>query len=133
VEAAKSLSDSWPAVQGAYDLTAFGPNGFLRAFRGSVSSTGKANLRVESRYDVDDRTVVLTITNLGKATVRFTVDNAYGKHDSITRQLRPGQSDRQRAGSSRRASAGTTSRSSPTRIPAFCAGSPVISKTARTV
>ena len=46
--------------------------------------------------DPDDSTVVLTITNLGKAPIRVTVDNAYGNDDSITRLLRPGQSDRQR-------------------------------------
>jgi phospholipase C len=38
VEAGKALFDSWTAAQGKYDISAFGPNGFLRTFRGSVSS-----------------------------------------------------------------------------------------------
>jgi phospholipase C len=96
VEAGKSLFDSWPAAQGLYDLSAFGPNGFLRTFRGSVSPTAETNLRVESRYDVDDDTVVLTITNLGKDRARVTVSNAYGNDHAVTGLLRPGQSDRQR-------------------------------------
>jgi phospholipase C len=96
VQAGKSLFDSWQAVQGQYDLSAYGPNGFLRAFRGSASPAAKANLRVESRYDVDDDTVVLMLTNLGKVAVRVTVSNAYGHDRALTRLLRPGQSDRQR-------------------------------------
>jgi len=96
VEPGKSLFDSWPAAQGTYDLSAFGPNGFLRAFRGSVSPTAKTNLRVESRYDADDDTIVLTITNLGTAPSRVTVSNAYGHDHAVTRSLRPGESDRQR-------------------------------------
>jgi phospholipase C len=96
VEAGGSLSDSWPAVQGAYDLSAFGPNGFLRTFRGSVSITARTSLNVEARYDVDDVTVVVIITNLGKRATRVTVENAYGDDDAVTRLLRPGQSDRQR-------------------------------------
>jgi phospholipase C len=96
VEARKSLFDSWPTAQGKYDLSVFGPNGFLRTFRGSLSSTTKTNLRVESRYGVDDDTVELTIVNLGKNDCRITVDNAYGDDGPVTRRLRSGQSDRQR-------------------------------------
>jgi Domain of unknown function (DUF756) len=82
-------------AQGQHDLSVFGPNGFLRAFRGSISSTTKANLRVESRYDVDDDTVELIIVNLGKNDCRITVDNAYGNDRPVTRRLRSNQSDRQ--------------------------------------
>ena len=96
VEAGKSLFDSWTTTQGVYDLSAFGPNGFLRTFRGSVSPTAKTSLRVESLYDVDDDAVILTITNLGKVGTRVTVANAYGDDHPIARLLRPGHSDRQR-------------------------------------
>src|SRR5262245_45453568 len=44
VEAGKSLFDSWAAVLGKYDLSVFGPNGFLRTFRGSVSSASRTRL-----------------------------------------------------------------------------------------
>src|SRR5262245_40388881 len=96
VEAGRSLFDSWKTAQGKYDLSAFGPNGFLRTFRGSVSPEARANLDVEARYDVDDDTIVLIITNLGRIPNRVTVANAYGDHDPITRKVRPGQSVRQR-------------------------------------
>jgi phospholipase C len=95
VEAGKSLFDSWSAVQGKYDLSVSGPNGFLRTFRGSVSRKLETNLGVESRYDVDDNSVILTITNLGSVASRVTVANAYGNDDAVTRQLSPGQSVRQ--------------------------------------
>src|SRR5262249_40249532 len=91
VEAGKSPFDSWSAAQGKYDLSAFGPNGFLRAFRGSVSPTAQTNLRVESHYDADDDTIVLTITNLGTVPSRITVSNAYGHDRAVTRSLRPGE------------------------------------------
>src|SRR5262249_30011098 len=96
VRAGRSLFDSWAASQGTYDLSAFGPNGFLRVFRGSLSSAATTNLRVESRYDADDDTIVLTITNLGQAASRVMVSNAYGDDHPITRQLNPVHSEQQR-------------------------------------
>ena len=84
------------SAQGKHDLSAFGPNGFLRAFRGAVSPTAQTNLRVESRYDTDDDTIVLTITNIGTVPSRVTVANGYGHDRAVTRSLRPGESDRQR-------------------------------------
>src|SRR5206468_3161980 len=45
---------------------------------------------VESRYDADDDTVVLTITNLGKLASRITVSNAYGNDHPVSSLLRPG-------------------------------------------
>ena len=95
VEGGKSLFDSWQAVQGQYDLSAFGPNGFLRAFRGSASPAAKANIKVESRYDVDEDTIVLTITNLASVAAQVTVSNAYGNDHAVTRLLQPGHSERQ--------------------------------------
>jgi len=45
VEAGKSLSDTWSVdAQGRYDLSVYGPNGFMRAFKGAVSQPAKANL-----------------------------------------------------------------------------------------
>ena len=39
VEAGKSLSDTWSVdAQGRYDLSVYGPNGFMRAFKGAVPS-----------------------------------------------------------------------------------------------
>src|SRR5262249_23313683 len=87
LEAGTSLFDSWTATQGGYDLSVFGPNGFLRSFRGSVAPSATTNLGVESRYDVDDDAVILTVTNLGRVATRVTVANAYGDDHPVTRRL----------------------------------------------
>jgi phospholipase C len=98
VESEKSLSDIWNAArtnQGNYDLSAFGPNGFLRGFRGSLSQ-GKTNLDVDARYDPDHLEIELRVSNRGPATVKVSLDNAYqgkrGRDDGEGGRLRPGQS-----------------------------------------
>jgi len=100
VEAGKSLSDTWNVArtdQGRYDLSVFGPNGFLRMFRGNLSSQAKANLDVESRYDPDELEIELRITNRAPVPCRVSLANAYenGKDrdddDRRGRGLRPGQ------------------------------------------
>ncbi len=68
VEAGKSLSNSWavaPGNQGRYDLSVYGPNGFLRTFRGTASPEAQANLDIDCSYDTHDYKLVLEITNLG--------------------------------------------------------------------
>jgi phospholipase C len=97
VESEKSLSDTWNTArtnQGNYDLSAFGPNGFLRGFRGSLSAQAR-NLDVDVRYDPDHLEIELCVTNRGPANVQVNLDNAYeGKrgHDDDGGRLRPGQS-----------------------------------------
>jgi len=96
VEAGKSLSDTWSVdAQGRYDLSVYGPNGFMRAFKGAVSQPAKANLDVDCSYDRDDRDIILRITNLERVTCRVTVTNIYD-HGAATHVLRPGQSFRER-------------------------------------
>jgi phospholipase C len=98
VEAGKSLSNSWTLAQtdrGRYDLSVYGPNGFLRTFRGSLSPGANANLDVDASYDTDGYNVVLRITNRGPIACRVTVANAYD-NDPLARVLRPGQSFRER-------------------------------------
>ena len=98
VEAGKSLSDSWSVGQGnqgRYDLSVYGPNGFLRTFRGSASPGAQANLDIDCSYDTHDFKLVLEITNLGPIQCRITIANAYD-NDVISHRLRPGQSFRKR-------------------------------------
>jgi len=97
VEAGKSLSDSFKAAahQGRYDLSVFGPNGFLRVFQGSVASRAKGNLDVESRYERDDPAIVLEITNLARERGRVTITSGYGG-DTVRHDLRAGESFQQR-------------------------------------
>ena len=73
-----TLSDTWPAGAGAFDLSVRGPNGFFREF----VRTGARVSPLEVQVDEDFRTgdVVLTVRNTGTATVPAVVrDNAYGR------------------------------------------------------
>ena len=46
----------------SYDLSVYGPNGFLRTFAGSFAS-GNANLEVRSIYDTSDESIAIVIRN----------------------------------------------------------------------
>ena len=100
VEAGKSLSDTWNVArtdQGRYDLSVFGPNGFLRTFRGSLSPQASAKLDVDMRCDPDELEIALRITNRAPLACRVSLANAYESDrdrddDRRGRSLRPGQS-----------------------------------------
>jgi phospholipase C len=80
VEADKSLSNSWSlaASVGKYDFSVFGPNGFLRHFRGSIAQHDAADLDVDLRYDLDgDYAVVLRIRNQSRRSCRLNIASAY--------------------------------------------------------
>ena len=68
------LSDSWNLRlngQTDYHLSVFGPNAFLRVFKGSIA-TGKANLVSSITYDIHSNGVVLGIQN--RTETAFTVN-----------------------------------------------------------
>jgi phospholipase C len=88
VEAGKSLSATWP-TQAAYDYSVYGPNGFMRHFKGDLSSS-KTTLRVELRYDRNDGSVVLALANEGHDFCNASVDNVYNG-ESLSYALRPGE------------------------------------------
>jgi phospholipase C len=59
------LSDSWNLGSNGetdYHLSVFGPNAFLRVFKGSIAK-GKANLGSSITYDIDSNGVLLGIRN----------------------------------------------------------------------
>ncbi len=91
VGAHAETSDTWNYTSGGYDLSAWGPNGFLRTFKGSLSGKDAANLNVRSIYDAEGLGVALEIQNQGAETVKVNVTDFYSKQ-SFTRTLRPGQS-----------------------------------------
>ncbi|MET9833598.1 phosphocholine-specific phospholipase C [Streptomyces sp. NPDC006385] len=74
-EAGKTIADTWNSAYsgGSYDLTVHGPNGFVRAFKGSNKAAGP---EVTARHAGDD--VELTFTNKATASVRLKVTNGYG-------------------------------------------------------
>jgi phospholipase C len=79
VEAGKSVSDFWSVISiGAsqYDLFVHGPNGFARAFKGSIG-LGGANLETTETYDETANAIGLSITNRSGHSVALSVLNVY--------------------------------------------------------
>ncbi|UJB17340.1 MULTISPECIES: phosphocholine-specific phospholipase C [Lysobacter] len=97
LDAGTQLSDYWSAKQytkGIYDLSAYGPNGFLRVFRGdlnkALTATG-ANPEVSVRHDAAAEQLTLTLVNTGKAACRLTLKpNRYSSAAARTFDLAPG-------------------------------------------
>ncbi|HEV2576283.1 MAG TPA: alkaline phosphatase family protein [Acidobacteriaceae bacterium] len=76
VSSGTHLSDSWqPATRASdYDLIVYGPNGFLRQFRGSASDDA---LEVEISYVAGQPALELSINNHDKASLLLTATEAY--------------------------------------------------------
>ena len=89
-----SVSDTW-AFKGnnrsAYDLSVYGPNGFFRAFKGSLDGKEKANLAVSSLYDCEGTGITLDVQNRGKTTAKVRISNHYTKK-AVVQSLHPGAS-----------------------------------------
>ncbi len=90
--AESKLSDVWNIAadgQTAYDLSVYGPNGFLRSFRGSIAGTYKTDLRVNAIYGRDEdrgergwgershEGITLEIINPGRHRTRVQIHDAY--------------------------------------------------------
>ncbi|MFJ6636071.1 phosphocholine-specific phospholipase C [Streptomyces sp. NPDC091376] len=78
VEAGKTLSDTWStsaATGNQINLTVWGPNGFLRTWKGPTMQAGP---EVTARHVVSNGNLALTLTNPGTTAVNLTVSNAYG-------------------------------------------------------
>ncbi|MFG2193394.1 phosphocholine-specific phospholipase C [Streptomyces sp. NPDC048639] len=73
----RTISDTWSTAnsQDAYDLSVFGPNGFLRTFKGPGKTAGP---EVTARHDARTGNLDLKLTNKGGSDVDLTVSNAYG-------------------------------------------------------
>jgi phospholipase C len=90
VEAGKSLTGSWNVVS-TYDLSVYGPNGFVRYFKGSVSS-GAANLVLRTSCGYEEfGSIGWSITNTSTARATVTVLDAYSGN-KVSRLLLPHQS-----------------------------------------
>ena len=77
VEPHKHLLDSWRIGGSDYDLSVYGPNGFYRAFKGSVSGRHRADLDVRAKYDEESSSIALEITNRASHVARISVVNRY--------------------------------------------------------
>ena len=95
VGAGDDLADSWnfrTSHETAYDLTVYGPNGFMRAFKGGLTGHGKANLAVQTVYEPSHDAVTLNITNVGERLDNLRIANAYvgGQTGHTVHALAPG-------------------------------------------
>jgi phospholipase C len=93
VAAHRELADTWDfgaAHETAYDLAVYGPNGFFRAFQGSLVDRGRANLAVETIYEPARNTLVLEIRNAGTRAEDVHIEDAYARERSMHR-LAPGE------------------------------------------
>jgi phospholipase C len=64
-----------------YDLTVYGPNGFLRGFEGSLAGHG-ADLSVRALYEPNQVAVVLEIQNGGERLEKVRIHDAYTGQDT---------------------------------------------------
>jgi len=79
VGAHDELADTWsfkPTHQTEYDLTVYGPNGFLRTFEGSLGEDS-ADLAVWVHYEADRLAVVLEIHNGGHRLEKVRIRDSY--------------------------------------------------------
>ena len=89
VEPGKDLSDTW-SVSSSYDLSVYGPNGFVRYFKGSIGSSAAA-LEVSSQYDRDESgSISWRVTNVAGAPAEVTVLDAY-TGNSVNQNLQPNE------------------------------------------
>ena len=75
-----SVSDTWPITSNnltGYDLSVYGPNGFFRSFKGSLSGTSAANLDIRTAYNKQTNAITLYGANRGSATVTIRLMNVY--------------------------------------------------------
>jgi phospholipase C len=80
VEAGKRLLDEWDLYvdEGRYDLWVYGPNGFVREFRGMLRRGARSTPSVELRYDVAGIAIELIATTEGRGEAALVVRaNAY--------------------------------------------------------
>jgi phospholipase C len=99
VEAGKSLADSWlpqadegHQAEGHYDLWVYGPNGFVREFRGMLTSIAHAIPEVALEYDVPNRSIQVVVTNEGHREAAVAIRaNAYRTDGPWPVRVAPGR------------------------------------------
>ncbi|MDH6140332.1 phospholipase C [Kitasatospora sp. GP30] len=87
VEAGRSLSGEWQLATGGYALAVYGPNGFLREFKGTAGAAGP---ELTARHHGNSGQLQLELTNEGSTPVRLTITDGYGNEHEAAYQLRPG-------------------------------------------
>jgi len=80
----------------AYDLSVYGPNGFLRTFAGDFRGRHRGHLEVRSVYRPESCGITLELHNLGTANSNVRISNVYTKK-TIHRSVDPGETAREHA------------------------------------
>ncbi|MFM0504895.1 phosphocholine-specific phospholipase C [Paraburkholderia caffeinilytica] len=100
VEAGKRLQDQLPLnIDGTYDYTVHGPNGFLRRFAGKPvarnwwNGSDIARPEIAEGYDVANGNLQLRLENVGSARCQFTIVNAYDAHNVVKHSVRGGDTE----------------------------------------
>ncbi len=93
VSPAKSLSDSWNLKTDkltAYDMSVYGPNGFFRAYKGSLAGAAHTALTIVPTYDPASESISLEIVNKGTQEAAVVITDAY-TGDKAKVSLAPGK------------------------------------------
>lgn len=94
VASLESVSDTWQITSNnltAYDLSVYGPNGFYRAFKGSLSGSA-ANLDIRTRYEKEDNAITLSSRNRGSSMATIRLTNVY-TGEVQTSEIEAGEGD----------------------------------------
>jgi phospholipase C len=87
VGSGEQVSDTWALTSHGltgYDLSVYGPNGFLRSFKGSLIGAIKIDLDVRAAFHRDGGSIILYLSNQGPHTITVQMKNAYlGRVESI--------------------------------------------------
>jgi phospholipase C len=93
VGAHDALADTWSFAashETAYDLSVYGPNGFFRAFKGSLASRDRANISVRTIYEPGHHAIALEIHNVGARLEGLHIVSAYSGERTV-RTAEPGE------------------------------------------
>jgi phospholipase C len=67
------------------DLSVYGPNGFFREFKGSVSGLRSSQLDIVASYDTKNNKITLTMKNTAAHDAKVSIANQYsGKSTKLT-------------------------------------------------
>jgi phospholipase C len=90
VGAGEQLAGTWKVVS-SYDLSVYGPNGFVRYYQGSIGSSA-ATLSVSSSYSTGGSgSITWSVSNVATSQVLVSVMDAY-TGNSVQEVLQPGES-----------------------------------------
>lgn len=90
VEARKRLDDTWTvSPDGTYDLAVHGPNGYLRACKGTLGGAALAQISVDTTVERSRQTLKVELVNLGTTSVRLVFTDGYSGEKLRHHHLEP--------------------------------------------